>query len=258
MEIIKKSWDKILVLFLSILVVYLSVFSNIDEKTDSRIDISFKQAVSVFASAKALNAAISLVQGTEVGPPGVTITIGEVLDPINDLVEQFSWVMLASLTSLGIQKILMNIVTCNGFDIVLICILFMANVVYFYKDKLKGRLFFKFTFVLIFLRFSIPFMSYANEYVYVNFVEQEYSVKVSQNIVHNAKEKIDKFDDSKASYFSSSYYKKKLLDFERLIESTGQHIVDLIIIFLFQTILFPLLFLFVLYKFVIYLFNFNL
>ena len=38
---------------------------------------------------------------------GVTLSIGELLDPFNDMVERFSWVMLLTSVSLGIQKILL-------------------------------------------------------------------------------------------------------------------------------------------------------
>src|SRR5660397_82253 len=112
MSLVKNHWSKILVFIMSLFIVYWATFATINENANIRLDSSFKQALAVFATAKGLNAVISLVQGTEVGPPGVTISIGEILDPINDLVERFSWIMLASLTSLGIQKIMMNIVTC--------------------------------------------------------------------------------------------------------------------------------------------------
>lgn len=248
---IKKHWPKGLVLLLSVLIVYAAIFANINTNANTRLDSSFKQALGVFASAKALNGVISLVQGTEVGPPGVTISIGEILDPINDLVERFSWIMLASLTSLGVQKILMNISTCSGFDIVLISSLFLVNILYFFKlEKYTSekRFFYKFAILLIFLRFSIPFMSFTNDYVYENFIQQNYNIEQSQSIVSKAKEGLGAFDGTKSSFFSGDYYKEKMLEFEKLSNDAGDNIVDLIIIFIFQTILFPILFLFLLYK----------
>ena len=81
---------------------------TIDDNAKKLVDESFKQAVIVFGSAKALNGVISLAQGTEINLPFVVVAIGQILDPINDLVEQFSLIMLASLVSLGIQKILLR------------------------------------------------------------------------------------------------------------------------------------------------------
>lgn len=256
MNFLKIYWDKVLLLIASSFIIYIAIFSQVDIKTDERIQKSFKQAIGVFASAKALNAVISLVQGTEIGPPGVNITIGEVLDPINDLVEQFSWVMLAALSSLGIQKILMNIVTCNGFDMILIIAVLGANVLYFYKDKFRGKLLFKFAVILVFLRFCLPFMSYANDYIYINYIAQEYNIEKSENIVKDTQSNIASFDESKSSLFSTKYYTQKMDQFEKVLDNASGHIVELIIVFLFQTMLFPLLFLFLLYKFIIQLFNF--
>ena len=248
---IKAHWLKGLVFLLSLFIVYMVTFAKLDTTAKNRIDSSLKQALAVFATVKALNGVISVVQGTEVGPPGVTISIGEILDPINDLVERFSWIMLASLTSLGIQKILMNIVVFKGFEILLIFSLVVSNILLFFKPKeyQQGRnLFFKFTFLLVFLRFSIPFMAMANEYVYINFVKQDYNIEKSQRVIISAKNNISKFDDKKASYFSTDYYRNKLIEFKVAILDTGDHIVDLIIVFIFQTMLFPILFLWFLYR----------
>lgn len=248
---IKNHWAKGVIFVLSLFVIYLTTFAKFDVNAHNRIDASFKQALGVFATAKALNGVISLVQGTEIGPPGVTISIGEILDPINDLVERFSWIMLASLSSLGIQKILMNIVIFNGFEILLILALIGSNVFLFIKQKKYQKnknLFFKFTILLIFLRFSIPFMSMANEFVYVNFVKQDYNIEQSQRVIDNAKNDISKFDDKEASYFSTNYYKNKIAEFKTVASNAADRIVDLIIVFIFQTMLFPIVFLWFLYK----------
>jgi len=95
-------------------------------------------------------------------------------------------------------------------------------------------------------------MAIANEYVYVNFVEQEYSIEQSQVMIEGAKKSMSKFDDKKASYFSTDYYKNKMLEFKNVASEASDHIVDLIIIFIFQTMLFPILFLFALYKLVMF------
>jgi len=248
---IKEHWSKGLVFLLSVLVVYFATFAKLDSEANHTIDSSFKQALGVFATVKALNGVISLVQGTEVGPPGVTISIGEILDPINDLVERFSWIMLASLTSLGIQKILMNIVVFNGFEILLIISLIISNILLFFKPKkyLKGKMiFFKFTILLIFLRFSMPFMAMSNEYVYINFVKPNYNIEKSEKIITNAKNDISTFDGKKASYFSTDYYKNKISEFRLTASEASNHIVDLVIVFIFQTMLFPIVFLLFLYK----------
>ncbi|WP_430009341.1 hypothetical protein [Methylophaga lonarensis] len=69
--------------------------------------------LSVFAIARTLNAVISVAQGTEVSiePMGVglTLTPGQILDPLNDLIEQFSLILLVASASIGLQKIMLYI-----------------------------------------------------------------------------------------------------------------------------------------------------
>ena len=112
--------NKLILVALTSVLLVIALSFTIDENAKKLIDESFKQAVIVFGSAKALNGVISLAQGTEIDLPFVVIAIGEILDPINDLVEQFSLIMLASLISLGIQKILLNFVTNEIFNYILI------------------------------------------------------------------------------------------------------------------------------------------
>lgn len=71
-----------------------------------------KITLTVYAIARGLNAMISVAQGTELSiePMGVglTLTPGQILDPLNDLIEQFSTVLLMASASLGVQKILLS------------------------------------------------------------------------------------------------------------------------------------------------------
>lgn len=257
-----KYWKRIVILICSIITIVLLSASNIDSKGEEVVEESLKEAVIVFGTAKALNAAISLAQGTEVGPPGVTITIGEVLDPINDLVEQFSWIMLASITSLGIQKILMNFVTADIFNVIVILSIALVNIWLFvrFKNDNKARsTFFKITILLIFLRLSIPLMSLINSYTYENFVQEDYNISKSKEIISNSTSNIgsiasetkteDKgFFDSITKVFDSKYYEQKVKEYKDATEETSNYIVDLIIAFTFRSIIFPLVFLFILYK----------
>jgi hypothetical protein len=73
-----------------------------------------KRALAAFAVARALNGVISVAQGTELAVQpvgvGVTLTVGEVLDPLNDLVENFAWLALLACVSLGTQMLLAEVV----------------------------------------------------------------------------------------------------------------------------------------------------
>lgn len=75
---------------------------------------TLKRALATFAVARALNGVISVAQGTELAVQpvgvGVTLSVGEVLDPLNDLVESFSWLALLACVSLGTQILLAELV----------------------------------------------------------------------------------------------------------------------------------------------------
>lgn len=87
-------------------------FAPLDATATRHVESGLKRALVSFASARALNAVISVAQGTEVslqlGGFGPTFTPGQALDPVNDLVEQFATLMLFASVSFGVQLILIK------------------------------------------------------------------------------------------------------------------------------------------------------
>ncbi|KXS37595.1 hypothetical protein [Modicisalibacter tunisiensis] len=73
------------------------------------LDQSLDQAFAAFAIAKGLNATISVLQSSTVDLQVFQIAPGEALDPANDMIERFSWVMFAATGSLALQKLLLTI-----------------------------------------------------------------------------------------------------------------------------------------------------
>src|SRR3954470_7217367 len=90
-----------------------SWLAPLDAPAIKQVDAGLKRALISFAAARTLNALISVAQGTEVSAQpfgvGVTLTPGQLLDPLNDLVEQFSVLMLGASIAFGIQKVLSTI-----------------------------------------------------------------------------------------------------------------------------------------------------
>jgi len=77
-----------------------------------QVDAGLRRALVTFGAARALNAAVSVLQGTEVSLQplgfGVTLTLGQVLEPVNRVVEQFSTVMLYATVAFGIERVLVS------------------------------------------------------------------------------------------------------------------------------------------------------
>ncbi len=265
------NFGKISILILSIFIIFASSSVVVNESAKDVIVKSFNQALIVFGSAKALNAVISLAQGTEINLPFVVVAVGEVLDPINDLVEQFSLIMLASLVSLGIQKILLNFVSNDFFNLTFIISILVFNIFLFLKFKnienIKNMAL-KLTLILLFLRFSIPFVAYLNQYSYDYFIKPQYNIEQLNETILNTKDEISKInlesvEEKESGFFEKfrqkfdmTFYEKKVDEYKDAVDNSSDNIVDLIIVFIFQTILLPLFYLFVFYILLKKLFNF--
>jgi hypothetical protein len=79
---------------------------------------SIKDAAIIYGVARSINGVISLIQSAELGAIVGSIHPGELLDPINDLIERFSSVMAWSLSSLVLQKILLSVFSSHSFKII--------------------------------------------------------------------------------------------------------------------------------------------
>ncbi|NWO56335.1 MULTISPECIES: hypothetical protein [Chromohalobacter] len=105
LQVARHRWAVALLLLLSAL----SWLSVTHEVALATLDASLATAFKSFALAKALNAAISVMQSATADAMVVQVQFGQALDPANDLVERFSWIMFASTASLAMQKILIQV-----------------------------------------------------------------------------------------------------------------------------------------------------
>lgn len=84
---------------------------------------TFQRALATFAVARALNGIISVAQGTELAIQpvgvGVTLGVGQILDPLNDLIESFSWLALLACVSLGTQLLLAEALVNDVYNVAL-------------------------------------------------------------------------------------------------------------------------------------------
>ena len=129
---------------------------TIDQNAITQNEQLLKKAMSAFLVAKGLNAIVSVAQSTEIGV-GVTVAVGEILDPLNDLIEKFSWIMLASTASLAIQKITILISSWYVFKILTISLLIVL--LFFIWQNRRNKIFFitiRVIFLLLFLSAISP------------------------------------------------------------------------------------------------------
>ena len=118
-----KGRGRAVVMVVVLLLMLVSWLGVIDRASTDYIDSSLVQASVAFGAAKLLNALISMLQSAEVEVSMVVFSgslgLGEMLDPFNDLVEDFSSLMKLSIGSLLVQKVLLGIVSDVFFKVVL-------------------------------------------------------------------------------------------------------------------------------------------
>jgi hypothetical protein len=251
-----------------VLILGLSLSLTLDENAMKLQDEAFDRAMIAFGLAKGLNAVISLIQGTElsVAPVGIglTFSVGEVLDPFNDMVERFSWVMLFASVSLGIQKLLLVLSSKIFLQVALVASASFA-IIFFFTVKLQSSKLLSismriFMFLLV-LRFAAIFFVYASDYFYNAVLVTEY--KTSASVIESTKAKLEDIQNQntnivksqkESGFFSgvSSQYNdfvenlnisKQLESLQTNIEDASRNIINLITIFVVQSVVMPLLFL---------------
>jgi len=156
------------VVVIIIILVLFSWVGSLDKYSDNYTNKAIVQAGSSYAVARGINAIVSVMQTTTLTVSlgaGGSIMIGEVLDPVNDLIERFSQVMTVALSSLVMQKILLGIAANKIFSSVLT----LFGVISFFglmqKDSAKYLFAFKFFMILVIIRFSLGFVVLGNSTV---------------------------------------------------------------------------------------------
>ena len=248
----------------------LAATGYVDRFGERYTDQGFKRALVTFAVARGLNGVISVAQGTEVAVEpagiGVNFTPGQILDPVNDLVERFSWVMLASTTSLGLQGLLLDVFSARGFTVAL-ALTAVALLLTVWVPRLRApparRLLARLLGLLIILRFVVPVMSMAGEGAYALFLQTRY--ESARQGIEQTTERIERLNEqaepeaSKPPPGDASVLgrARRLYDsavgamgmdsllerYEAAASDVAEQVVNLIVVFLVQTVLLPLLFL---------------
>lgn len=276
------NYRKTLITLLLVALAALAWFGTVDDYGREYTDKGFKRALITFAVARTLNGVISVAQGTEVAvqPAGIGInfTPGEILDPINDLIERFSWVMLASSTSLGLQKLLLSIFASPAFTVLILLVLLAAAAALWYpgiRPEWLKPLVYQVALIVLVLRFAIPAVAIASEGIFHFFLEEQYNSstqgieQTSDEIARvNSQAEAQRpitetdsllarakriYDNATASLDIQGYITR----YKAAAANASEHAINLIVIFILQTVLLPLFFLWVLVRLVRRLSRFN-
>ncbi len=248
------SLRRTLLLALLAAVVALAWLPWLDRHADTQASEGLKRALATFATARALGAVLSVAEGTEVDlkwfGTGVTAAPGEVLRPLNDLVDKFADMMLVASVAFGVQLLLLKF---GGHVVVAIAL--SAAMVLWVAARWRSsevatlRWLQPSPIILLILRFAVPLASLASEGAYRVFMKPNYDAayhQVSTLTPARSDEPESKgsiIDRVKAWKDQAFKPAEDVEAIARQAQSATNRIIELIAIFVVQTLLIPSAFL---------------
>ncbi len=237
-----------------------------DELGRSYAQETLARALVTFAIARTLNGVISTAQGTELslepGGVGVSFHIGEILDPINDLIERFSVVMLVSTSSLGLQNVLLGITGWWGFSALLTAAAIAALATLWAPRSVPvtAALARRWLLIVALVRFAIPALMITTTLVFNAFLAEEHAAatqaleQTGTEIEEIAEQStppepeedpslVDQLGNMLGEGLRSLNARERIEQLRVQVADAVEHIINLIVIFVFQTVLLPLAFL---------------
>jgi len=241
-------------------------FPFLDSKGSEYFKESLKTLTITYGVVRALNAGVSVVKDSEIevapGGVGATIAAGEILDPVDDLIERFSSILLFSLISLGIQKTVMFMGVKLFFKI--LGAGFLGIGVYFLTGKkILLDVGLKLVFFGVVFRFLLPITAVFSDFTYNSFFK-EGVLQSKENISHvvkllKAEEISENQEESileKLKNIQKSFQIEKKLE---IIKDYSSKLIDSIITlataFVFQSVLIPVFVLWVFVRFTYWIFR---
>ena len=243
-------------------IVVCSWLGPLDTPATEQVDAGLKRALISFATARALNGVISVVQGTQVSAQpfgvGVNLTPGQLLAPLSELVKHFSDLMLAASIAFGIQKVLISIGGYWMISIVLTAAAFGWT--WFYARRVQPPAWLSRTLVvLLMLRFAIPLVTIGTDLLSQKFLAADYvssqrAIETSSGQVAGLNPPIPASTETQGTWDKVKEWISKSADvkmhfetLKKMMEQAVEHIVKIMVIFMLQTLVIPFLLLWGLY-----------
>lgn len=245
--------------FSSLLVCLILACIPMQQEIGAQLAQMLKVTLSVFALARGLNAVISVAQGTEMSiePMGVglTLTPGEILDPLNDLIEQFSTVLLIASASLGVQKIVLLLGDHWAIRISLALLAVVAIVMLFAPRPGRDtkQWLFRLVIMLTVLRLLVPMLALVSSQTQQWLqTERQQAIETLQSTQHSVDTLNSQYSEESQGWFSDL---RSRLDIQARLDSVKakaeqgvEAAVYLLAEFVLIMVLLPLLFVYLAFK----------
>jgi len=253
---------------------------------DNMTDVYFSEAISkagvAYATCRVVNASVSIAKESslnlEPAGIGVTLAVGQALDPIDDMIERVSDVLVTAITSLGVQKLAFEIGVALAPRVLAMLLLLFSILIWFDNDtpaRVQKTLI-RFILLILLARFALPIAAIANNYIQDNFFAEKISNANKELAIGAAElDKLMQFTLPEIDGImgtiknNASFIQRKSIEFKNAIVATVSNagsIVDNLLklaflyvgVFLIQVIALPIMVFYLLVKFANSFFDTNL
>lgn len=246
--------------------------ANLDDSADAYFHTSITKAGVSYGVCRIVNGTVSVIKESnlELEPAGIglSLAVGQVVDPINDMVERLSNVLVLSITSLGIQELVYEICLTVAPPILAVTLLLLSILVWqegARTAKLRGVVM-TIALIITIARFCLPLSALVNDYLQKNFFEDK--IVEANHALSRGIADLDSLKDVSLPKYgglfetienSATYLKQRSVDFKNAIAATIENR-ELIVknllkltflyggIFIIQVLLLPLLIFWLLVK----------
>lgn len=263
----RKTIKTLVGVILSILLLFSSNFKIpiLDSAADQYFNEAISKAGIAYATCRVVNASISVIKESDLSlePAGVGITLalGQALDPIDDMTERLSDVLVTAITALGVQKLAYEISRSLALPFVGVLLLILSFLNWIEKDWANkiNKIAINFTFIILIARLCLPISSIVNEFLHTHFFEEQ--IALANEDLSGVTQELDKLKDMSLpetdGFFgtinnSAAYLKQKTLELKRTISIAINNMGDIVetllkltflyvSVFILQVIILPIL-----------------
>lgn len=241
--------NKLLIVAALALTLALIWLQPLDAMAQRHVESGFQRGLTTFAAARTLNAVFSVVQSTSVGVHvgvGASVNPGAILEPLDDLVEQFSNIMLVATLSFAGQALMLHVASAWPVSALLTVVLLGWGL-----RRMQGKTLSpwlpRLALGLLCLRLSVPLLALASEATYQLVFAGDYAASQAQiegiKVPDNEVRPNESFAERAKRWWSeSTELNKKVETLKAKAEALVEHVIRLSAIFIVQTAVLPMLF----------------
>ena len=147
----------------------------VDKNTDEYFAESMTKAGLAYGVCRVVNASVSVIKESQIQVEpaglGVTLAAGQVLDPLDDMTERASNILVTAIVSLGIQKIVYELSAVYAPPVIGILLIIFVAISFIKGEKAFRfrRMFLKFVILFAVLRLCLPASSVINSFLQENY-----------------------------------------------------------------------------------------